>query len=350
MDLIKQNRDCPVLYVVVPCYNEEEVLPETAKRMRTKLRGLIAEKKISPRSRIMFVNDGSRDRTWEMIETLAHADPLFAGVKLSRNRGHQNAVLAGLMTARGKCDCAISIDADLQDDINAIDGMVADFCAGSDIVYGVRSSRDTDTFFKRFTAEGYYHVMQRMGVELVFNHADYRLMSARALEALSSYREVNLFLRGIVPQIGYKTSTVTYARTERFAGESKYPLKKMLALAWDGITSFSLRPVSMLIGLGLLITGGSLIAGLVLLIIQLVTGSLTGTAAILFSIWLACGLILCGLGLTGEYIGKIYEEVKDRPRYFIEAVSLDPSIEKEDEPKDVPPSDEISESTQPEEQ
>ena len=348
MDLIKQNRDCPVLYVVVPCYNEEEVLPETAKRMRAKLRGLIAEKKISPRSRIMFVNDGSRDRTWEMIETLAHADPLFAGVKLSRNRGHQNAVLAGLMTARGKCDCAI--DADLQDDINAIDGMVADFCAGSDIVYGVRSSRDTDTFFKRFTAEGYYHVMQRMGVELVFNHADYRLMSARALEALSSYREVNLFLRGIVPQIGYKTSTVTYARTERFAGESKYPLKKMLALAWDGITSFSLRPVSMLIGLGLLITGGSLIAGLVLLIIQLVTGSLTGTAAILFSIWLACGLILCGLGLTGEYIGKIYEEVKDRPRYFIEAVSLDPGIEKEDESKAVSPSDETSESTQPEEQ
>ncbi len=323
MDIIKQNRTCPIVYIIVPCYNEEEVLPETAKRLREELRTLIKNSAISEKSRILFIDDGSRDRTWEMIDTLSRAESLFGGVKLSRNRGHQNAVLAGLMTAKPLCDCAISIDADLQDDINAIDQMIKDFSEGSDIVYGVRSSRKTDTFFKRFTAEGFYKVMQKMGVDLVFNHADYRLMSARALEGLSSYREVNLFLRGIIPQIGYKTSTVTYARSERFAGESKYPLKKMLALAWNGITSFSVKPIAMILGLGIFITALSGIAGIVLLIIELVTRSLSIMAAILFSIWLASGLILTSLGIVGEYAGKIYGEVKARPRYIIEAVTLD---------------------------
>ena len=245
MELEIVNRACPVLYIVVPCYNEEEVLPETAKRLREKVRGLISAGEIDEKSRILFVNDGSRDRTWEMIETLSGADRLFGGVKLSRNRGHQNALLAGLMTAKDLCDCTISMDADLQDDIGAVDGMLREYKSGSDIVYGVRSSRETDTFFKRFTAEGFYKILQAMGVEIVFNHADYRLMSRRALQGLSSYREVNLFLRGIVPQIGYKSSTVTYARAERFAGESKYPLRKMLALAWDGITSFSVKPIGL---------------------------------------------------------------------------------------------------------
>lgn len=328
MDLIQVSRNCPVVYIVVPCYNEEEVLPETAKRLREKVRGLIGEKTISPRSRILFVNDGSRDRTWEMIETLCKAEPLFGGVKLSRNKGHQNAVLAGLMTAQPLCDCAISIDADLQDDVNAIDQMIADFRAGSDIVYGVRSSRETDTFFKRFTAEGFYKVMQHMGVDLVFNHADYRLMSARALKGLEDYHEVNLFLRGIVPQIGYKTSSVTYARSERFAGESKYPLKKMLALAWNGITSFSVKPISLVLGLGVLMTGGAALAGIILLTVQLVTHSLTALSALLFSVWMVGGLILTGLGVVGEYVGKIYGEVKARPRYIIEAVDLDPGVEK----------------------
>lgn len=324
MDIKPQNRTCPVLYVVVPCYNEEEVLPETSKRLRKKLHGMIGDGRISERSRILLVNDGSRDRTWEIIEALAAEDTLFGGVKLSRNRGHQNALLAGLMTAMPLCDCTISMDADLQDDIDAIDQMVADYCGGSDIVYGVRSSRKSDTFFKRFTAEGFYMIMEKMGVEIVFNHADYRLMSARALEGLSSYREVNLFLRGIVPQIGYKTSTVTYVRTERFAGESKYPLKKMLGLAWDGITSFSIRPIQLMLSLGILIACGSALAGIICLIVQLVTHALTALSALLVSVWLICGILLTALGLVGEYVGKVYTEVKDRPRYLIEAVTLDP--------------------------
>ena len=334
MDLIQQNRTCPVLYIVVPCYNEEEVLPETAKRLREKLRAMINDKRVSINSRILFVNDGSRDRTWEMIETLARADKLFGGVKLSRNRGHQNALLAGLMTAMPLCDCAISMDADLQDDIGAVDEMVRDYCEGSDIVYGVRSSREADTFFKRFTAEGFYKIMAGMGVDIVFNHADYRLMSKRALQGLSSYREVNLFLRGIVPQIGYKTSTVTYARAERFAGESKYPLKKMLGLAWDGITSFSVRPIELILSLGVLMSAGAALAGIICLIVQLITHALTALSAVLVSVWLVCGIILCALGIVGEYVGKIYGEVKDRPRYFIEAVSLDPGQEEKTEPEE----------------
>ena len=331
MELETLNRVRPVLYIVVPCYNEEEVLPETAKRLREKMRGLISAGEVDGNSRVLFVNDGSRDRTWEMIEALSRADKLFGGVKLSRNRGHQNALLAGLMTAKGLCDCAISMDADLQDDIGAVDGMLREYKNGSDIVYGVRSSRETDTFFKRFTAEGFYKLLRAMGVEVVFNHADYRLMSRRALAGLASYREVNLFLRGIVPQIGYKSSTVAYARAERFAGESKYPLKKMLALAWDGITSFSVKPVGLLLAFGILLTAGAAAAGIICLVVHLATGALTGVSAVLVSIWLACGLILSGLGLVGEYIGKIYGEVKDRPRYLIEAVTLDPGKKEEAE-------------------
>jgi len=334
MDLIKQNRDCPVLYIVVPCYNEEEVLPETAKRLHAKLKGLIAEKTVDEKSRILFVNDGSRDHTWEMIEALAKADPIFGGVKLTRNRGHQNALLAGLMTAKPLCDCTISMDADLQDDIDAVDGMVAEYIKGSDVVYGVRASRETDTFFKRFTAEAFYKFMLALGVEVVFNHADYRLMSSRALDGLSSYREVNLFLRGIVPQIGYKSSTVTYDRGERFAGESKYPLRKMLNFAWDGITSFSARPIMVIAVTGILMTLLAAFAGLVCLIVELFTGLLTIMTALLISVWLTCGILLTGIGLVGEYVGKIYGEVKDRPHYIIEAVSLDTGADEDEDEED----------------
>ena len=247
------------LYIVVPCYNEEAVLPETARRLSEKLEQLISGGSVSGESRILFVDDGSRDRTWELIEGLAAGDSRFGGVKLSRNRGHQNALLAGLMTARAHCDMAVSMDADLQDDINAIDQMTADYLAGSDIVYGVRSSRRTDTFFKRTTAQGYYRFMKLLGVELVYNHADFRLMSRRALDALAEFREVNLFLRGVVPLVGYRCSFVEYERGERFAGESKYPLKKMLAFAFDGITSFSVKPIRLITLLGMLIFAASIL-------------------------------------------------------------------------------------------
>ena len=248
-----------ILYIVVPCYNEEEVLPETSRRLRAKLEGLMAAGKISERSRVLFVNDGSRDRTWELITRLHGECPLFCGADLSRNRGHQNALLAGLMTAKERCDMAISMDADLQDDIDAVDAMVEQYYAGCDVVYGVRSSRKKDTFFKRFTAEGFYRVMNFMGAETVFNHADYRLMSRRALEGLAQFREVNLFLRGIVPMIGYRTGTVEYERGERFAGESKYPLKKMLSFAMEGITSLSVKPIRYITGLGFLIFAVSIL-------------------------------------------------------------------------------------------
>ncbi len=242
-----------VLYIVVPCYNEEEVLPITADRLSQKLKGLIADGRVSDKSRILFVNDGSRDNTWDIICKLHKEDAIFSGVKLSRNRGHQNALLAGLMTAKEKADVTISMDADLQDDINAVDEMLDKYYDGCDIVYGVRSARKKDTFFKRFTAELFYKFMRFMGAETVFNHADYRLMSKRALYDLSQYREVNLFLRGIVPMIGYKTAKVYYARDERVAGESKYPLKKMLAFAIDGITSFSVKPLRLITTVGFVI-------------------------------------------------------------------------------------------------
>lgn len=311
------------LYIVVPCYNEEEVLPETARRLRAKLEQLMAAEKISADSRVLFVNDGSRDRTWELISAFHRDCPLFCGVDLTRNRGHQNALLAGLMTAKDRADAVISMDADLQDDINAVDEMVEKYLEGVDIVYGVRSSRKTDTFFKRTTAEGFYRLMNVLGAETVFNHADYRLMSRRALDGLAQFREVNLFLRGIVPMIGYRTDTVEYERGERFAGESKYPLKKMLAFAMEGITSLSVKPLKMITGLGFFIFLISLLMIFYNLIRWFTGSTVTGWASIACSIWAIGGLILLALGVMGEYIGKIYMESKDRPRFLIREVLED---------------------------
>jgi len=308
------------LYIVVPCYKEEEVLPETSKRLKAKLQALMAQGKISEASRIMFVNDGSKDRTWEIICELHEADPIFSGVNLSRNRGHQNALLAGLMTAVQHADMLISMDADLQDDIDAVDAMVDAYHDGCDVVYGVRSSRKTDSFFKRFTAEGFYKLMKALGVDIVFNHADYRLMSKRAVEGLAEFEEVNLFLRGIVPQIGYKWTTVEYERAKRFAGESKYPLKKMLSFAFDGITSFSVKPMRMILVLGALIFFLSILALIWALIARFTGHSVGGWASLMCSIWMIGGIQLLSLGVIGEYIGKLYAESKKRPRYIIERV------------------------------
>lgn len=307
------------VYFVVPCYNEEEVLPETSKRLLVKMKDLVDQGKVSPDSKICFVDDGSRDRTWAMIEELHEQLPVFTGVKLSRNRGHQNALLGGMMTVKDDCDALISLDADLQDDPDAIDRMIDQWIDGSDIVYGVRSARKTDTFFKRFTAESFYRIMELMGAQIVFNHADYRLLSRRALEALAEYREVNLFLRGMIPTIGFKTSTVTYERNERFAGESKYPLKKMLALAWNGITSFSTRPLEMIVTFGAI-----LMAVAAVLLLVCAGRAIWGTApqaveVFSYSLWLIGGIQLLALGVVGEYIGKIYAETKGRPRYIIES-------------------------------
>lgn len=307
------------VYFVVPCYNEEEVLPETSKRLLVKMKDLVDQGKVSPDSKICFVDDGSRDRTWAMIEELHEQLPVFTGVKLSRNRGHQNALLGGMMTVKDDCDALISLDADLQDDPDAIDRMIDQWIDGSDIVYGVRSARKTDTFFKRFTAESFYRIMELMGAQIVFNHADYRLLSRRALEALAEYREVNLFLRGMIPTIGFKTSTVTYERNERFAGESKYPLKKMLALAWNGITSFSTRPLEMIVTFGVI-----LMAVAAVLLLVCAGRAIWGTApqaveVFSYSLWLIGGIQLLALGVVGEYIGKIYAETKGRPRYIIES-------------------------------
>ena len=320
------------LYIVVPCYKEEEVLPETAKRLREKLDALTQQGKIAPDSRVMFVNDGSKDRTWEIIDRLHQEDKRFSGVNLSRNKGHQNALLAGLLTAVQFADMIISMDADLQDDINAVDAMVDEYHHGFDIVYGVRSARKTDTFFKRFTAEGFYKLMKLLGVDIVFNHADYRLMSKRAVEGLSQYKEVNLFLRGIVPQIGYPWTTVEYARAERFAGESKYPLKKMLGLAFDGITSFSVKPMRMILNLGAIIFMVSILALIWSLISNLTGRAVSGWTSLMGSIWLIGGIQLLSLGVIGEYIGKIYSETKGRPRFIIERV-LNEAERDKDQPK-----------------
>ena len=306
------------LYMVIPCYNEQEVLPETSKRLKEKLSTLVKAGKIDPESRIIFVNDGSKDRTWEIIRRLHEEDPVFGGVNLSRNRGHQNALLAGLMTVKDHADMAISMDADLQDDINAIDEMVEKYLNGIDIVYGVRSSRAKDTFFKKATAEGFYKLMNTMGVNTVFNHADYRLMSKRALEGLAEFREVNLFLRGIVPMIGYSTDVVYYERGERFAGESKYPLGKMLSFAIEGITSLSTKPIRMITFLGFfifLVSIGILIYSLVR---HFMGATIVGWTTLMVSVWAIGGLILLSLGVVGEYIGKIYLETKARPRFLIE--------------------------------
>ena len=316
------------LYIVVPCYNEQEVLPETSKRLKAKLEQLITAGKISEKSRVLFVNDGSKDRTWEIISAHHQQSPLFCGVDLTRNRGHQNALLAGLMTAKDKADAVISMDADLQDDVEAVDQMVDKFLEGVDIVYGVRSSRKKDSFFKRTTAEGFYRVMNALGAETVFNHADYRLMSKRALEGLEQFREVNLFLRGIVPMIGYRTDVVEYERGERFAGESKYPLKKMLSFAMEGVTSLSVKPLRMITGLGFLIFLVSLVMIVYNLARWAMGATVTGWASLACSLWALGGLILLAMGVVGEYVGKIYLETKGRPRFLIRQV-LEDSDEEE---------------------
>lgn len=307
----------PVLYLVIPCYNEEAVLPLTSGKLLEKLESLTAAKTIAHTSRILFVDDGSRDRTWEIIRENCARDIHFSGLKLSRNRGHQNALLAGLMHAKDRADIAISLDADMQDDINAIDEFIAAFSNGHDIVYGVRSKRDADSRFKRGTALAFYRLMHAMGVESVYNHADYRLLSRRALEHLADYREVNLFLRGIIPLVGFRSTQVLYERHERAAGESKYPFRKMLAFAVDGITSFSIKPLRLITALGFLIFIVSILALAYSLIAKLMGATVAGWTAIIASIWLLGGLQLLSLGIMGEYIGKIYSEVKARPRFIV---------------------------------
>ena len=311
------DRKDPILYIVIPCYNEQEVLPITAPLFLQKINDLAAAGKISSDSRVLFVNDGSRDRTWEIINELAASDEHYVGICQSRNRGHQNAVLAGLMEAKDRCDITISIDCDGQDDINAMDGMVDAYRDGCDVVYGVRSKRDTDTFFKRFTAESFYKLLNAMGAEVVYNHADYRLMSARVLQEFAKFKEVNLFLRGMVPLVGFKSTSVAYERHERIAGESHYPLKKMLALAFDGITSLSVKPIRMVFFAGLFITLLSFI-GIIWAVIAAIAGhSVAGWASLACLVCFVGGMQCLFLGIIGEYIGKIYLEVKQRPRYII---------------------------------
>lgn len=306
------------VYLVIPCYNEEEVLFETAKRLKEKLNNLIDDKIISAKSRITFIDDGSKDNTCSIIEELNKEDSIFSGVKLSRNRGHQNALLSGLMTVKDYCDAAISLDADLQDDINVIDKFIERFNDGCDVVYGVRSERKTDTIFKRTTAQGFYKVMKALGVDIVYNHADYRLMSKRALDSLEGFKEVNLFLRGIVPLIGYKSDVVLYERNERFAGESKYPLKKMLSFAFEGITSFSVKPIRLILVVGILMFLSSLLAILYFLIVWMAGKTVQGWTTVVASIWMLGGIQLLCLGVIGEYIGKIYIESKERPKFIID--------------------------------
>ena len=307
-----------ILYIVVPCYNEEEVLPETARRLQEKMAALIKKEMVSPKSRVLFVDDGSKDSTWEKISSLHQENPLFSGLKLSHNRGHQNALIAGLMTAREPADIVISMDADLQDDIEAVDQFLLEYQGGSDIVYGVRSSRTKDTVFKRTTAVGYYKLLRALGVEIVENHADYRLMSKRALNALAEFKEVNLFLRGIVPLIGFRTSVVKYERNERFAGESKYPLKKMLAFAIDGVTSFSVKPIRFITWLGVIIFCLSVLSLAWILADKLFGKTVSGWATLIGSSCALGGIQLLCLGILGEYISKIYQETKQRPRFFID--------------------------------
>lgn len=319
----------PILYVVIPCYNEEEVLPETAKRLYIKLKEMIKSGVCAENSRILFVDDGSKDKTWQLIEKYHAESEIFSGVKLAHNRGHQNALLCGLMTAKNYCDCAVSMDADLQDDINVLDGFMEKYKEGCDVVYGVRSSRKTDTFFKRTTAQGFYKVMQKLGVDTVYNHADCRLMSKRALDAFADYKEVNLFLRGMVTHMGFKNDVVYFERAERFAGESKYPLKKMLNFAWDGITSFSTKPLRFISSLG----GTLTFLGAVLLVLLLIL-SLIGSIAdwwmpsmniimyamsfVLGGMTILSGIVILCIGVVGEYVGKNYFETKARPRYAVD--------------------------------
>lgn len=307
------------LYIVVPCYNEEAVLPETSKRMLELMEKMNNDGLINSKSKIIFVDDGSKDKTWEIIDRLTHEHEQIGGVKLACNAGHQNALFGGMMTVKDDCDCIISIDADLQDDIYVIPDMVKKFNEGCDVVYGVRNKRDTDTFFKRSTALGFYKLMQTMGVKMVYNHADYRLMSKRAVDALAEFPERNLFLRGMVPLTGFKSDCVYYDRNERFAGESKYPLKKMLSFAVDGITSFSVSPIRMISTLGFVVCIFSVIMAIYAIYEKIVGNTDAGWASLMLSIWFIGGVQLLSIGLIGEYIGKIYKEVKRRPRYIIEA-------------------------------
>ncbi len=306
-----------ILYLVVPCYNEEQVLEETTKQLKNKLQSMIKAKKISDKSRVMYVNDGSKDKTWEIIKEINKKEELFTGITLSRNRGHQNALLGGLMTAKNYADVVISMDADLQDDINAIEGMIDKYHEGCDIVYGVRSARKTDTWFKKTTAEGFYKVMKFLGVDIVYNHADYRLTSKRVLEEFANFKEVNLFLRGMFPLVGYKSDVVYYERNERFAGESKYPLKKMLNFAWDGITSFSVKPLRFICILGFAVLFVSIIIMVYSLIQKILGNTVTGWTFLSISIWFIGGLQMISIGIIGEYIGKMYNETKQRPRFII---------------------------------
>lgn len=307
----------PILYVVIPCYNEEEVLPENTKRMKEKMTSLIKNKIISPNSKVMYVNDGSKDNTWSIIKQNHEKEPLFTGITLSRNRGHQNALLAGLMTAKEYADVVISMDADLQDDINAIDQMLKKYLNGADVVYGVRKSREKDTFFKRFTAESFYKIMKFLGADVIYNHADYRLTSKKVLDEFSNFKEVNLFLRGMFPLIGYQSDIIYYDRNERFAGESKYPLKKMLNFAWDGITSFSVKPLRFICITGFLILLISIIIMIYSLVQKVLGNTVDGWTFLSISIWFIGGLQMISIGIIGEYIGKIYNETKQRPRYII---------------------------------
>ncbi len=311
------------VWLVIPCYNEKEVLPETSHRLKDIMHNLIAKGKISTESKIAFVNDGSKDTTWNIICQLHDEDNIFTGINLAHNKGHQNALLAGLMTAKDYADAAISLDADLQDDVDAIEQFIDKFHEGKDVVYGVRSTRATDTKFKRGTAHAFYKLMNLMGADTIEDHADYRLMSKRALEGLAEFKEVNLFLRGIVPMIGYETDVVYYERHERFAGESKYPLKKMISFAVDGITSCSVKPIRMITGLGLFVFSISILMLIYFLVVWALGNVVTGWTTIVISLWGIGGLILLSLGIIGEYVGKIYMEVKERPRYIIEKVLYD---------------------------
>lgn len=310
----------PILYIIIPVYNEEEVLPITSKVIKEKVSKLIKDKKIDKESKVVFVDDGSKDKSWEIIERLKKEDKIFKGVKLTRNEGHQNALLAGLMSFIDECDITISMDADLQDDIEVIDEMINEYKNGKEIVYGVRSKRTTDTFFKRFTAESFYKIMKLFGVDIVFNHADYRLMSKKALQGLKEFKEVNLFLRGLVPLIGYQTAIVYYERHERVAGESKYPLKKMLAFAGDGITSFSIKPLRMVLSLGIIILVISILIMLYALIQKILGNTVSGWTFTVISIWFLGGIQMISLGVIGEYVGKTYKETKARPKYLIEKI------------------------------
>lgn len=315
--------ETPILHIIIPCYNEEKVLPITAPMFLKKLKGLIAKGAISSSSRIMFVNDGSKDNTWEIIKTLAKEDKHYIGICQSRNRGHQNAVLAGLMESKDISDITISIDCDGQDDINAMDKMIEEYYNGCEVVYGVRSKRDTDTFFKRATAEGFYKILNWMGAEVVFNHADYRLISSRVLKEFANFKEVNIFLRGMIPLVGFKSTSVYYERHERIAGESHYPLKKMLGLAFDGVTSLSIKPIRMITTMGVFFATLSFVGIIWAFIMSFIGNTAWGWASTICIICFMGGIQLVSLGVIGEYIGKIYLETKGRPRYIISEKTYD---------------------------